>query len=146
MSDTDLAVVFVKVSKDAKLPTRGSTFSAGMDLYSVENTVIPKRGRKLVKIGIIPYIPSHHYGRVASRSGISLKYGIEVGAGVIDSDYRGELGVVLYNHSDVDFTVSVGDRIAQLIIEKIAVPSIAWIYKRTDTTDRGEGGFGSTGK
>lgn len=78
------------------------------------------------------------------RSGLAWKHSIDVGAGVIDADYRGPVGVILFNHSDMDFDVKVGDRIAQLIIEKIMTPDVVEV-EDLDTTLRGEGGFGSTG-
>ena len=80
----------------------------------------------------------------APRSGLAWKHSIDVGAGVIDADYRGPVGVILFNHSDVDFEVKVGDRIAQLIIEKILTPDVVEV-EDLDSTVRGEGGFGSTG-
>ena len=89
-------------------------------------------------------LPPGCYGRIAPRSGLAIKKFIDVGAGVIDSDYRGELGVILFNFGDEDFTVNMGDRIAQLIFEKIKTPTI----KKTNDlegTRRGEGSYGSTG-
>ena len=81
---------------------------------------------------------------VAPRSGLAWKHSIDVGAGVIDADYRGSVGVILFNHSDVDFEVKLGDRIAQLIIEKIITPEVMEV-EDLDCTERGVGGFGSTG-
>lgn len=80
----------------------------------------------------------------ASRSGLAWKHSIDVGAGVIDADYRGPVRVILFNHSDVDFEVKAGDRISQLIIEKIITPDVVEV-ESLDSTQRGEGGFGSTG-
>jgi dUTP pyrophosphatase len=84
------------------------------------------------------------FGSVAPRSGLAWKHSIDVGAGVIDADYRGPVGVILFNHSDLDFVVKAGDRIAQLIIEKIMTPDVMAV-EDLDSTARGEGGFGSTG-
>ncbi|KAN0065640.1 Deoxyuridine 5'-triphosphate nucleotidohydrolase [Thecaphora frezii] len=128
----------------AKLPTRGSASAAGYDLYSSESVTIEKGKRKVVQTGISLAIPEGHYGRVAPRSGLASKHGIDVGAGVIDSDYRGLLGVLLFNFGDVDFTINVGDRIAQLVIEQISTPPIEEV-DNLDETVRGAGGFGSTG-
>ncbi|GAC97482.1 deoxyuridine 5'-triphosphate nucleotidohydrolase [Pseudozyma hubeiensis SY62] len=129
----------------AKLPTRGSTHAAGYDLYSAEKVVLPSRGgRKVIQTGIHLAIPTGHYGRVAPRSGLASKHGIDTGAGVIDEDYRGLLGVLLFNFGDEDFTVNEGDRIAQLIIEKISTPDVVEVDS-LDETLRGAGGFGSTG-
>ena len=89
-------------------------------------------------------VPPGTYGRIAPRSGLALRCGVDVGAGVVDSDYRGPVGVILFNHSDTDFSISAGDRIAQLILEKIEQADVV----ETDelgSTERGHGGFGSTG-
>ena len=125
-------------------PMRASLLAAGYDLCSNENIIIPARQRKLVHTGISIAIPNEHYGRVAPRSGLALKKGIDVGAGVCDADYRGEICVILFNHSDEDFEVNEGDRIAQLILERISTPSVR-IVEDLDDTERGENGFGSTG-
>ena len=90
-------------------------------------------------------IPEGNYGRIAPRSGLAAKHSIDVGAGVIDSDYRGEVKVLLFNLSDTDFEVKPGDRIAQLIIEKYTMTEIQEVEGKLDDTVRGEGGFGSTG-
>lgn len=90
-------------------------------------------------------LPSGCYGRVAPRSGLAAKNFINVGAGVIDEDYRGNVGVVLFNHAEENFEVKKGDRIAQLICERIFYPEIEEV-SALSTTERGAGGFGSTGK
>ncbi|EPQ27411.1 uncharacterized protein PFL1_04949 [Pseudozyma flocculosa PF-1] len=128
----------------AKLPTRGSASAAGYDLYSSEKVTIERGKRKVVQTGISLAIPEGHYGRVAPRSGLASKHGIDVGAGVIDSDYRGLLGVLLFNLGDADFTINEGDRIAQLVIEQISTPPVEEVSSLDDTA-RGAGGFGSTG-
>jgi len=128
----------------AKVPTKGSALAAGYDLYSSEDTVLPARGRGVVQTGISIALPEGTYGRVAPRSGLAVKHGIDTGAGVVDADYRGLLGVVLFNNSDEDFPVKVGDRIAQLIVEKIWIGDITAVDS-LDETDRAGGGFGSTG-
>ena len=97
-----------------------------------------------MKTGISVAIPEGCYGRIAPRSGLAVKRFIDVGAGVIDADYRGEIGVVLFNHSDEDFVVKPGDRIAQLILEKIETPTVKEAEELPDTK-RGTDGFGSTG-
>ena len=97
----------IKLLSDlAKVPTQGTNFSAGYDLYSAEETVVPRLGRKLIKTNVSMAIPMNHYGRIAPRSGLAFKNGIDVLAGVIDSDYRGDIGVILYNtDNNLDFTV-----------------------------------------
>ena len=89
-------------------------------------------------------IPSEYYGRIAPRSSLAWKNHIDVGAGVIDEDYRGPVGVVLFNHSDEEFRIIQGERIAQLIITKIITPEVI-VVDDLDDTKRGTGGFGSTG-
>lgn len=92
------------LSATARAPTRGSASAAGYDLYASQATVLPARGRALVPTDISIALPgAHTYGRVAPRSGLALKHGIDTGAGVIDADYRGPVGVILFNHSDADF-------------------------------------------
>ncbi len=88
---------------NAKLPTRGSALAAGYDLYASEDKVVPKRGRAAVQTGVRLAVPVGCYGRVAPRSGLASKHGIDVGAGVVDADYRGLLGVLLFNFTDEDF-------------------------------------------
>nr|POF06811.1 deoxyuridine 5'-triphosphate nucleotidohydrolase [Quercus suber] len=111
---------------------------------SATETKVPARGKALVPTNLSIAIPEGTYACVVPRSGLAWKHSIDVGAGVIDADYRGPVGVMLFNHSDVDFEVKVGDRIAQLIIEKIVTPDVIEV-EDLDATVRGEGGFGSTG-
>ena len=133
-----------KLSFDALLPTRGSIGAVGYDLYSNCDGVIPTSERMLVSTGIAVVLPKGVYGRVAPRSGLAVKHGIQVGAGVIDPDYTGEVKVVLFNHGDKDFEVKKGDRIAQLILERCETPMIKEIGLLEETL-RGSDGFGSTG-
>ena len=129
---------------NACLPKRQSNGSAGYDLYSCETAIVNAQSWKLINTGLSITVPNETYGRVAPRSGLSLK-GICIGAGVIDSDYTGNIGVVMYNHGNSDFEVNIGDRIAQLIIEKIATPLVEEVNE-INQTQRGEKGFGSTGQ
>lgn len=94
--------------------------------------------------GLAFAIPVGNYGRIAPRSGLAAKHSIDVGAGVIDADYRGEVKVLLFNHSDIDFAINEGDRIAQMIIEKYTLTDLVEVQELDDTV-RGAGGFGSTG-
>ena len=131
-----------KLCYDAIVPTRGSDRSVGYDLYSTEDTVVPcQAGRALVPTGIAVVLPEGVYGRVAPRSGLTVKHCIDVGAGVIDPDYTGEVKVVLFNHGEKDFEIKKGDRIAQLILERCETPPIEEISIVEDT-ERGDGGFG----
>lgn len=106
--------------------------------------VVEPRGKAIVPTDLKVAVPLGTYGRVAPRSGLAAKHFIDVGAGVVDEDYRGPLGVVLFNHSDTPFEVKLGDRVAQFICEKIVYPGVVEV-DTLEETDRGEGGFGSTG-
>ncbi|KAK7305584.1 hypothetical protein VNO77_43490 [Canavalia gladiata] len=133
-----------KLSENAVLPSRASPLSAGYDLSSAAESKVPARGKALIPTDLSISIPEGTYARIAPRSGLALKHSIDVGAGVIDADYRGPVGVILFNHSDDDFEVKVGDRVAQVIIQKIVTPEVTEVQD-LDSTLRGEGGFGSTG-
>jgi dUTP pyrophosphatase len=136
-------VSITKLNKSAIVPTRGSMKAAGYDLYTTEFHILKPGERKLFKTGLSMAIPSGMYGRIAPRSGLALKNGIDVLAGVIDEDYRGEIGVVLINLGQEDKNITVGDKIAQIIFE---------FYNEVDfseesalnETSRGSGGYGST--
>ena len=133
-----------KLVEKAIIPLKGSLHAAGYDLHAIESGVVPARQKALVGTGLAFGIPEGNYGRIAPRSGLAAKHSIDVGAGVIDSDYRGEVKVLLFNFSDVDFKFNEGDRIAQMIIEKYTMTLITEVEK-LDETVRGDGGFGSTG-
>jgi dUTP pyrophosphatase len=113
-------------------------------MYSAKETVIPAKGKAMVDTGIAIAVPEGTYGRVAPRSGLASKHFIDTGAGVIDADYRGEVKVLLFNHSEVDFPVKEGDRIAQLVLERIYTPEVT-VVEELEESVRGAGGFGSTG-
>ena len=135
-----------RLSENAILPVRGSDLAAGYDLASAEEVLIPAHGKAIAKTDLAMAIPVGHYGRIAPRSGFSWKKHTDIGAGVIDADYRGNVGVVIFNHSDQDITVSQGDRVAQLILEKCSTPDVEDVEDDDlDETNRGEEGFGSTG-
>ncbi|KAH9951824.1 dUTP pyrophosphatase [Amylocystis lapponica] len=133
-----------RLSNKARLPSRGSPLAAGYDLYSAEKKLIPARGKALVDTQLSIAVPAGTYGRVAPRSGLASKFMIDTGAGVIDADYRGVVYILLFNLSDKDFQVEEGDRVAQLIIERIYTPEVTEVDD-LDETLRGVGGFGSTG-
>ncbi len=136
---------------EAKMPRYGSESAAGMDITACERVVVPANGRALVSTGFSVSMPSEeadkYYFRIAPRSGLAVKSGLATGAGVIDSDYRGIVKVLLFNHGDEDFVVNPGDRIAQMIMERICRPHFQEVAEHPDAiTGRGAGGFGSTGK
>jgi dUTP pyrophosphatase len=146
----DLISSIIQIKKfhnEAILPTRGSEFAAGYDLYSVESIVIPSKGQAIVDTGIGIAMPHPGmYARVAPRSGLAAKFGLDVGAGVVDFDYQASIKVILFNHASEKYQVCRGDRIAQLIFERIYHPQFMQIVDDLPgTTARGQGGFGSTG-
>jgi dUTP pyrophosphatase len=135
---------FKKLDERAVLPSRGSFHAAGLDLYSIEELTIEPKQRHLARTGLAVAIPEGHYGRVAPRSGLATKNGLHVLAGVIDADYRGEIGCLLYNAGDETINLPAQSKICQLLVEKIITPEAAWADEINET-DRGSGGFGSTG-
>jgi dUTP pyrophosphatase len=137
-------LLFKRLHAAARLPTRGSAGAAGLDLYAAEGLTIPPGGRAAVRTGLAAAVLAGFYGRVAPRSGLAVRHGIDVLAGVIDSDYRGEILCALVNHGDEPFEVEPGARVAQLVVEAIATPEPAWAEDLPETA-RGAGGFGSTG-
>ncbi|XP_050696149.1 deoxyuridine 5'-triphosphate nucleotidohydrolase-like [Eriocheir sinensis] len=136
---------FKKLTENAFPPSKGSKWAAGYDLMSAYDLVVPAQGKALVKTDIQIDLPEGCYGRVAPRSGLSWKNHIDVAAGVIDRDYRGNVGVVLFNHAKTELTVKKGDRVAQLICERIVYPELQEV-EEIENTERGDGGFGSTGR
>jgi dUTP pyrophosphatase len=147
---------FEFTTENAFAPVKGTPGSAGFDLKASESCTIPPRSRISVNTDLKVCLPNYCYGMIKSRSGLSLKNGIEVGAGIIDSDYRGILKVILYNHSDVNIVVLRGDRIAQFLCQplarvvcrvtnplQIAAPELNVVQPLR--VIRGEHGFGSTG-
>ena len=137
-----------KLNENAVLPTYGSEFSAGADLYACidEPVVILPGETKLIKTGLAMEIPVGYAGLIYARSGLASKRGLAPAnkVGVVDADYRGEVMVALHNHSSIEQSVAVGERIAQLVV----APFLKAEYEETDVlqeTVRGAGGFGSTG-
>ena len=135
----------VKVEGTGELPEYGSAGAAGADLRAREAVVLPPGGRAAVATGLHVEIPTGHVGLIWPRSGLAVRHGIDTLAGVIDSDYRGEVRVVLVNHGETEFRIEPGDRIGQLLVQKVERAA----FSRTGAlaaTSRGEGGFGSTGR
>lgn len=134
-----------KVHDSAKLPTRANDTDAGADLYSVETVTVFPLTRVLVSTGITIELPKNTYGRIAPRSGLAVKHGLDILAGVVDEGYRGTIGVVVYNTDrDKEYTINIGDKIAQLIVETYHKESFEWSDSLT-SSDRSDSGFGSTG-
>lgn len=142
-----MALRAVKLSESAVLPVKGSPLAAGFDLCSAEYCEVPAGGRYAVKTGLAIALPSGCYGRIAPRSGLAKDFGLHVGAGVIDPDFRGEVIVLLFNHGSQPVSVKPGDRIAQIVCEKFAslyVEEVRTVSELGETV-RGAAGFGSTG-
>ena len=157
-----MQINYSKLYEDAQVPSQANSSDAGYDLFSTEHITLEPFQRKLVSTGICVEIPQGFYGRIAPRSGLACKKGIDVMAGVIDSGYRGEIKVLLINlnfegynlapnafesmfGSNNKTEIKPGDRIAQLIIEKYHHAD--WVEMKTlKTSERGCGGFGSSGE
>ncbi|KRE33273.1 dUTP diphosphatase [Paenibacillus sp. Soil724D2] len=138
-----MQIKFKKLHPDAQIPTRGTEEAAGLDLYALEDCEIWDQAS--IRTGIMCEIPKGYFGKVEARSGLSFKNGIETGAGVIDSDFRGEIGVKLYNSKMEVYVVKKGQRIAQMIIQPYLMCTPVEAEIDTDT-ERGANGFGSTGR
>ena len=138
---------FKRIHPDAVLPAYAHPSDAGMDVRSVEELVIPAGKRALVHTGLVVLLPPLYEAQVRPLSGLALKFGVTVlnTPGTIDSGYRGEIGVILANFGDADFIVKKGDKIAQLVIAPVTQPEVCEVSE-IDETDRGAGGFGSTGR
>ena len=141
-----MTVAFKRLVDEAVLPAYAHPGDAGMDLCSVQSLVIPPGGRVLVPTGLAMALPGGYEAQVRPRSGLALKRGVTVlnTPGTIDEGYRGEVGVILANFGNTDFVVEKGDRIAQMVIAPVTRAEIVEV-SQVDETDRGTGGFGSTG-
>jgi dUTP pyrophosphatase len=144
-SEQEFTLRFKKLHPAAKLPSRGSDLAAGADLCCAESFTLAPGERIAAPTGLAVEIPAGWYGRVAPRSGLAAKYGVDTLAGVVDADYRGELKVMLINLGREPVPFLAGDRIAQLIVERAARCEYIWAEELDDTA-RGGGGFGSTGR
>jgi dUTP pyrophosphatase len=137
-----------KLTETAKLPTYGSDYAIGLDLFldtqNNDDRIIMPGHRKMFHTGIAMEIPEGYYGRVAPRSGLALKFGIDVLAGVVDSDYRGEILVILQNNDQHGVEFLPGEKIAQIILEKADRATVVEVQELSDT-NRGAAGLGSTG-
>lgn len=133
-----------KLDENAKVPHFAHDTDAGMDIFTVEDATIQPGERQFLKTGIAMAIPHGYAALVWDKSGIAAKRGLKTLAGVLDADYRGEVMIGLHNLSDEPQTFAAGDKIAQILIQKVEQPSITEV-EELDDTDRGEGGFGSTG-
>ena len=134
----------IKLDEDAKMPTRAHPTDAGMDLYAMDRQVVPARGSAIFDTGVHIELPPGTVGMLKSKSGLNTKHGI-TSEGVIDVGYTGSIVAKLYNHSDKDYIVLKGDKITQLVIMPILTPELELVGE-LDATDRGDNGFGSSGR
>jgi len=136
-----------KLKQEARIPSYQTKEAAGFDLHSIEDVILKPGERKLIGTGLAFEIEYGYEVQIRPRSGLAFKHGITVlnTPGTIDSDYRGEIKVLLINHSNEEFEIKKGDRIAQAIVAPVIQAEIVEVEELSDTT-RGEGGFGSTGK
>lgn len=132
-----------KLFEDVVLPKRQTNDSAGYDICSYRDDVVPSNSHKLIETGLSFTVPEGTYGQLMPRSSMSCK-GLLVGAGVIDRDYTGHVKVLIHNLNNNEYKINAGDRIAQLIIKKILTPEVIEVDS-LQTSSRGDGGFGSTG-
>ncbi len=140
-------VNFIKLNDNAIVPTRGTDQSAGADLYSIEEVTILSGETKLIHTAIAMEIPEGYGGFIFARSGLATKRGLAPAnkVGVVDADYRGEIMVSLHNHSSETQVVAKGERVAQLVFLPYAAANFVEVQALSET-ERGEGGFGSTGR
>lgn len=134
----------VMLDTGAKMPTRAHSTDAGLDIYAREEQVVPAKGSTIFDTGVHMELPHGTAGFLKSKSGLNVNYGI-TSEGVIDVGYTGSIRVKLYNHSDKDYTVKAGDKISQLVILPIWSHLLELVDELEDT-ERGDGGFGSTGR
>ena len=135
----------IKLDAGARMPTRAHEWDAGLDLYARETRVVPARGCVKFDTGVHVEIPNGTAGFLKSKSGLNVKHGI-TSEGVIDAGYTGSIVVKLYNNSDEDYTVYAGEKISQLVILPVVIPECLVVVANLEETERGDGGFGSTGR
>ena len=135
----------IRVSGEGELPAYASQGASGADLRAAEDVTLAPGARAAVATGVHVEIPAGHVGLVWPRSGLAVRHGLDTLAGVIDSDYRGEVRVVLVNHGPEAVTLARGDRIAQLLVQRVERAVFTRVVSLAES-ERGEGGFGSTGR
>jgi len=142
----EVIVKIKKINEEVQTPIYQTNGSAAFDLHSIEEKIIPPNNRTLVRTGLKIELPQGYELQIRPRSGLALKHGITVlnSPGTVDSDYRGEIGIILFNTTNNEFIVKKGDRIAQAVVNKVEIPKII-VVEKLNSTERGEKGFGSTG-
>lgn len=134
----------IVLDEGARMPQRAHPFDAGLDLFSRADTVIPARGSAVFDTGVHVEIPEGYVGFIKSKSGLNVRHDIQA-EGVIDAGYTGPIVVKVYNHGDRDYLLHAGDKLTQLVILPVALPELELCDSLTES-ERGEGGFGSTGR
>ena len=134
----------IQLEKDAFMPARAHSEDAGLDLHSPVDTIVPAGGSAVIDTGVHVELPAGTAGLLVSKSGLNVRYGLS-STGLIDAGYTGSIVVKLYNHSGVDYYVSRGDKVSQLVIVPVLLPELCEVPELSPTA-RGNGGFGSTGK
>lgn len=135
----------IKLDPGAIRPTKANADDAGFDLYSPIDRKVPARGATVIDTGVHVALPAGTFGKLESRSGLMVKHSVVCPGGVIDRGYTGSIQVALHNHSDRDYWVYIGDRIAQMIVQPY-VPTVLLEADELPETDRGQNGIGSTGR
>jgi dUTP pyrophosphatase len=146
----EVKILFKRTHELAKLPVKANpeaaTGDSGYDVFAVEQVVIPARGSAVIPIGLqCAFITLGYWFRIEPKSGLGFKHGLQPHLGIIDNQYRGDMGVKVYNFSDADYTYKVGDKVAQLVVYELVNSTVDWsdtVYE----TNRGSKGFGSTGR
>lgn len=134
----------IMLDEGAFMPTRAHDLDAGLDLYAKDDTLVPARGSAVFNTGVHFKILPGFVGFIKSKSGLNVKHGLQT-EGVIDAGYTGAIITKVYNHSDTDYLVKKGDKLTQLVILPIATPRVK-LVEAFEETERGDGGFGSTGR
>lgn len=140
-----MSSILLELSPNASLPSSGSYGSAGLDLAASEACSLNPGERRAVSTGVKMALPLGTYGKIEGRSGLAIRNGIIIGGGVIDSDYTGEIKVILINTGNQPFVINKGDRIAQLIVQQYMLNPQFERVEKLPNTERGTNGFGSTG-
>jgi dUTP pyrophosphatase len=146
----EVKILFKRTHDLAKLPVKANpepaTGDSGYDVFAVEQVVIPARGSAVVPVGLqLAFITLGYWFRIEPKSGLGFKHGLQPHLGIIDNQYRGGMGIKIYNFSDVDYTYNVGDKVAQFVVYELVNSTVDWsdtVYE----TNRGSKGFGSTGR
>lgn len=135
----------IKIDEGARVPTRAHPTDAGLDLYATHDAVVPWNGSAIIQTGVHVQLPEGMAGLLVSKSGLSIKKDI-TSTGLIDEGFQGEILVKLYNHGFKSYQVKKGDKVSQLVVFPVQYPSVEIVDEFAEKTERGENGYGSTGR